>query len=487
MAVVLVTAALAAISSGASPAGAAATPQQCGTHGSTPVKCWVVDSFLDGHDAAAGDGRCATAAGACTLRAAIEEAVAGDQYSIDLDAGTYRLTEGQLVIPKANGRFTFITITGEGADKTRISGEDKFRVFDIGEGSNLWLRSLTVERGKNVASVVFPGHSHGAGVHNHGSTFLTNVAVVGNAADLPGHNSGGGLANAGTGLLTLENSTVTQNFANGIGGGIENGGELQLKGSTIALNMGRSGGAIAGGGAKLTIDHSLLAYNYANDGTAIIFRNCAAPLTQRDEVPFAYSFSTDESCALAAKGTGNRDQVAVQASTSHADERFVPAAGSAVIDAGAATCALTLDHLRMPRPIDGDGDGVARCDIGAFELQPVAVQSAFTLVDAATDRDVRRLNAAEVITRASLPASFNVRVDFPASVSGIASVVFELDGAVVKTENTRPWALAGDNAGDYLAATLADGSRKIVARAYSGAGGSGTLLAQERLSVVIKP
>ncbi len=396
LAVFILAAVLAAVSSGPSFAGAATAPQKCGLHGGSPVQCWVVDTFVDGHDRSPGDGRCATAAGSCTLRAAIEEALVGTQYSIDLDAGTYRLTEGQLVIPPAaNGNFIYITITGEGPGKTRVSGENKFRVFDVGSGSNLWLRSLTVEKGKNEASKAFVGHSHGAGIHNHGSTYLTNVAVVGNAADLPGHNSGGGIANAGTGLMTLENSTVIRNYAAGQGGGIENGGELQIKGSTIALNMGAGGGAIAGGGTKLTIDHTLFAYNYLQENGSITYRNCAAVLPQRSEVPFSWSFSTDGSCGLAAKGTGNRDSVTVQASTSHADERFVPAAGSSVIDAGAATCAMAIDHDGAMRPADGDGDGTARCDIGAFELPAAVVTTAFTLVDADSDRDVRRLTRAK--------------------------------------------------------------------------------------------
>src|SRR5688500_11548111 len=104
------------------PAGAAPEPRDCGVHGSTPVKCWVVDSFTDGHDQSPGDGRCASASDACTLRAAVEEAVAGAQYGIQLDEGTYRLTLDQLVVPKADGRFIFITITGKGPAKDRKSG-----------------------------------------------------------------------------------------------------------------------------------------------------------------------------------------------------------------------------------------------------------------------------------------------------------------------------------------------------------------------------
>lgn len=47
-----------------------------------------------------------------------------------------------------------------------------------------------------------------------------------------------------------------------------------------------------------------------------------------------------------------------------------PRAGSPLLDGGrAATCAA-LDQRREPRPVDGDGDGEARCDVGAVEFVP---------------------------------------------------------------------------------------------------------------------
>ncbi len=90
-----------------------------------------------------------------------------------------------------------------------------------------------------------------------------------------------------------------------------------------------------------------------------------------------------------------------------------------------------------------------------------------------------------MIERPSLPTAFNVRVD-SAGISGIKSVVFELDGAQAKTENTVPWALGGDINGDDLATTIATGSHKIVARAYQGPNASGTELAKEQNSFVLR-
>lgn len=80
---------------------------------------FTVDSIEDAHDAAPGDGICASTIGACTLRAAIEEANATPgQDLIEVPAGHYMLTLGQLEV--LDSAF----ITGEDAATTLIDGED---------------------------------------------------------------------------------------------------------------------------------------------------------------------------------------------------------------------------------------------------------------------------------------------------------------------------------------------------------------------------
>jgi hypothetical protein len=51
---------------------------------------------------------------------------------------------------------------------------------------------------------------------------------------------------------------------------------------------------------------------------------------------------------------------------------MIPAAGSPAIDAGDNAVCPSTDLLSLLRPADGNGDGDARCDIGAYEVNASA-------------------------------------------------------------------------------------------------------------------
>ena len=114
------------------------------------------------------------------------------------------------------------------------------------------------------------------------------------------------------------------------------------------------------------------------------------------------------------------------------------------------------------------------------QLQPDCTASpapTFTLVDAdaATNPDIQSLVDGATLNLATLPTRrLNIRAN--TSPATVGSVVFALSGAATKnqTENTSPYALFSDNAGDYNPWTPAVGSYKLTATPYSAANGTGT-------------
>jgi hypothetical protein len=106
----------------------------------------------------------------------------------------------------------------------------------------------------------------------------------------------------------------------------------------------------------------------------------------------------------------------------------------------------------------------------------MAVQS-FTLINADTDKPIAgfdplpnnaTLNLARLPTR-----NLSIRVN--TNPTKVGSVQFTLDDAMLRVENTAPYAIAGDNGGtDYLPWTPALGTHTLIATPYSGSKATGT-------------
>lgn len=111
-------------------------------------------------------------------------------------------------------------------------------------------------------------------------------------------------------------------------------------------------------------------------------------------------------------------------------------------------------------------------------VQPNTVTQ-FILVDADSDTDIGPLNDGDTLSMSLLPtANLNVRAEtFPSTVG---SVRFALDGnANFKTESVAPYALAGDEGGDYNPWTPALGAHILTATPFTeaaAAGSAGTAL-----------
>jgi dipeptidyl aminopeptidase/acylaminoacyl peptidase len=103
--------------------------------------------------------------------------------------------------------------------------------------------------------------------------------------------------------------------------------------------------------------------------------------------------------------------------------------------------------------------------------------TSLTLIDAATDKAVpgyEMLADGVTLDLATLPRQLTVRAN--TSPATVGSVRFTLDGRSVKTENTAPYAIAGDRNGtDYLAWRVPGaGAHTLSATAFSAKNGNGT-------------
>lgn len=225
--------------------------------------------------------------------------------------------------------------------------------------------------------------SFGAGLYNAGIAILDEVRVVANQT---GNLQGGGIFNF-TGWPGHSNLIVTGSeisYDNGIG--ILNHGHMSIINTTVSHNS--PWGIQSGEGSDTELTHVTVAANGSGGGlrvlpgdntvelkNTIIANNTPAQCQVALVVVTATgSLVGDGTCGVFPGGT---NQVGVDpqlgplkwnggSTHTHALKK-----GSPAIDAGSTDGAQPVDQRGVSRPIDGDGDGVAGYDIGAFEYDPV--------------------------------------------------------------------------------------------------------------------
>lgn len=319
-----------------------------------------------------------------------------------------------------------VTITGAGKSDTIIDANGLDRVFDVraDPSATVEISHLTVTAGaadrygggiQVISGTVTLARirvrnseaDYGGGLYAADSTMVTvmDSRIYNNAAPAQG---GGGIYVDGVvhlirslvdgnttsgwgagiwtqlgGIVVVLNSTISGNSTNFVGGGISNHGKTVLYNATIVQNIadaegdnsGEGGGVYSSGLADLDFRNSIIADNLDNSSALLQHPDCSGRL-------FGYGNNLIEDmngCTIIGSVAGNVTGVdpVLGPLQSNGGPTLTHAllAGSPAIDAGfSGGCAsgtagmeLTVDQRGFARPVDGNGDGIDVCDIGAFE------------------------------------------------------------------------------------------------------------------------
>jgi CSLREA domain-containing protein len=371
---------------------------------------FTVASLGDAADAAPGNGTCKTVGNTCTLRAAVQEAEAtpaADTIAFSVN-GTITLGTSLPVVTRP------LTVDGPGAallsvrsDGDGCSGRCHLTVA----GGTTTLRGLTLSGARlNGALAVWTG----------ARLVLDRIALVDNRTT----DSGGAVSNEG-GELVARRTLFERNRADRIGSAIFATGEASTRLEDSALVANEGGGAAVhsqvardftainttwsgnrtapggGGGALLstgsptsvtTLTHVTITGTRSPDGGVpfLIYTPSASIRNSLVAGNLTLDGSPGIDCHLAAHSQGGNvwgrvcDQ-SVPASDRWGDPSLDPLLGpladnggptpthrllpgSPAIDHALGAFCPGMDQRGRPRLTDGDGNGVAACDAGAYEL-----------------------------------------------------------------------------------------------------------------------
>ena len=315
----------------------------------------------------ADDGACNGAH--CSLREAINAAngAAGTNTIVFTLPANATITLGGTSLP---GITDTLTIDGSTADNLTISGNNTSGVFWIGGGTVVIITTLTIADG------------NGGGISNGGSLSVSNSIFSGNSAS-----SGGGISNVGS--LSVSNSTFSDNSAtnslSGGGGGIYNRGTLSVSNSTFSGNSANgNGGGIYNRFGTMTINNSTFSGNsydgISNRGSLDFSNTIIANSSYSDCSNYGVigrninNLVEDGSCSPDFSGD---PLLGPLQNNGGPTETHILLFGSPAIDNGDDATCEAFDQRGVMRPLDGDGDGTAVCDIGAVEVTASQTMTVF--------------------------------------------------------------------------------------------------------------
>ncbi len=342
---------------------------------------FLITTNGDEADVLPADGVCATAGGACTLRAAIQtaNAVPGTDSIAFSDAifsvpTTITLTADLPTITDSVG------IAGSNPATVIIDGANSFRAgFNVAASVALSVARLTLTHGVGT---------NGGAIRNSGSVTVYQVRFSANSAA----NYGGAIAHL-SGDLSVSDSLIDGNEAL-LGGGIYSQATMTIVNSTLSANDATGGGAIlTNDGSTTTIRQSTITLNRAANGGGIDVRGLLRlgnSIVAGNSVTGLYADGVGDIESLGHNAIGDADGIVITGVTTGnlLDAAASPlnlgvltdnggllpthalTIGSVAIGAGSDALALNIDGLALTT--DQRGAGFARVqgdrvDMGAHE------------------------------------------------------------------------------------------------------------------------
>jgi hypothetical protein len=189
--------------------------------------------------------------------------------------------------------------------------------------------------------------------------YVIRTTLSGNVAS-----NGGGIDNYGYASIYVTNSTLSGNAA-GQGGGIYNfGGALEITNSTLSDNSASQGGGIY----NVWYEGRARGYKYFGATNSIVAHSSRQEIVSMMSMPD--SATTAITSLKMVRVSPPHQHLRRSPCSPLADNwSFTPTMPCRAVSYryGSENC-LNTDQRGISRPLDGDGDGIVRCDIGAFEL-----------------------------------------------------------------------------------------------------------------------
>ena len=390
-------------------------------------KSFVVNVFdQDRDDVNPGDTLCDTSATTpgpqCTLRAAVMESNALPGYNgiqIPQAGATIVLTQPNVAGPASaaygdldlTDAVTIQGVSGSPSVRPLVQSSSGDRIFNVNApGEDIVISGLRLTGGNTT------GSGGAIRVVNAANVTIERIAMYANTADL-----GGGAVSVTGGVVTLDQVDLYNNGTAGEGSAIRNATDLTISRSSVRGNLdlqplgqrealagvgggttrvfnstfsGNNGDALDVTDGTLQVENATLADNDARGiafqkvaGRTLFVRNtilsgngdggCSAAGAGNATISTdGYNLSQSYGCAIES-GASNQIDASAPLSALIVDPTrwsafHQPLVGSAAIDSGhplvGGLGCLESDQLDIARALDGDGNGQARCDIGAIEV-----------------------------------------------------------------------------------------------------------------------